>query len=168
MKKQPEHSRNPGMSLIQANDGRQVMLEKMRGKLAGTSQFQAEFQERRRVSARKSALGWGWKLGLFAIIAAGNIYWLSSHTQVKAAAVRPHAATLQPPSAQLSVDDQALYWTYAIYDFHKLTAKFGVAKDVVINSRQAETNLRDLFPKVNPYTRFEIERYIPVSKRPVR
>ncbi len=169
MKKPNDHSRNPGMSLIQVHDGRQLMLDKMRGKLAGTSQFHAEASERRRVSARVSArkalLGWGWKIGALGLIAAVNIVWLSNHSQGKVDVAPRHAPNLIPPSTKLTIDEQALYWAYALYDFDKLKSRFGAAKGVVIDSRLALANLQQLLPKVDPRTRFVIDRYQPAPKR---
>ena len=165
MKKNPAPSRNAGMSLIQVHDGRQLMLEKMRGKLAGASQFQTESIERRRVTARKSMLGWSWRIGILAVIAAGNIMWMSSRTEMKRMVAPKHAPTLAPPAAALNANEQALYWAYALYDFDKLCSKFNVPKGVVIDSRIAAANLRGLFPKADAQTRFAIERYLPTPKR---
>jgi hypothetical protein len=165
MKKPSDNPRNQGMSLIQVHDGRQLMLEKMRGKLAGASQFHTENVERRRVSARKSLLGWGWRIGVFAVLAIGNILWLSNRPQGKAVAAAKHAPRLETPSAKLTANEQALYWAYALYDFDQLRAKFGAPKGVVIDSRLAFANLQELLPKVDERTRFTIERYRPLSAR---
>ncbi|HKP97601.1 MAG TPA: hypothetical protein VJ385_17795 [Fibrobacteria bacterium] len=160
MKKNPNPRRtNTGLSLIQVNDDREAMLLKMRGKLAGLSEVHVQATERRRVAVRKSAFGWGWRIGAAAVLVLGNILYFSPGASIAAKAPEKRAPTLPHPSASLGVNDQALYWTYALYDFDMLKTRYGVPKQTVINAAVAAQMLRELLPKVDARTRFTIDRY---------
>jgi uncharacterized membrane-anchored protein len=52
----------------------------------------------------------------------------------------------------LSLDEQAIFWTYAIYDFEKLTTTFKVNSQFNVNQVTCHKNLVDLLPKVSANT----------------
>jgi hypothetical protein len=165
MKKKNEPPRNSGMSLMQPNDGRDAMLEKMRGKLAGSSEVHIQAKAQRRIRARKSTFGWAWRIAIVGALAAGNAIWISNRPEGAIIASHRRAPRLPPPAENLSVNEKALYWAYALYDFDQLKAKYGVGKAVVVDARLAASNLQDLLPKVDAKTRFLIERYLPAPKK---
>ena len=150
---------NAGMSLIQGNDNREAMLLKMRGKLAGISEFQIQNTAQRKIAVQKSAFGWGWRIGIAAILAMCNYAYFSAKDEPQGPARVKHAPKLAGPSASLGLDDQALYWAYALYDFDMLKKKYGVAKGTAINAATAKARLNELLPKVDTYTRYLIARY---------
>ena len=161
MKKRPVYNRNNGLSLIQPNDGREFLLEKMRGKLAGTSVAHLEAAEKRRVKARKTAMDWTWRIALAAAIVLGNIVYMASRPDAPAKAPEKKAAKLAAPKAALSVNEQALYWAYALYDFDQLKSRYGVSPYAIVDGGIARARLEELLPKADAPTRFMIERMIP-------
>jgi hypothetical protein len=78
---------------------------------------------------------------------------------VSVAKVR-RAPAVQAP-ASLSPNDQALYWTYALYDFGRLQKRFGAPSHAVLDAVEAKRQLALLLPKVDAPTRFQIDRYLP-------
>src|SRR6187549_3758662 len=74
--KRPVYNRNSGLSLIQQNDGREFLLEKMRGKLAGNAVPQFQAMERKRVARQKTAFSWGWKIAMAAVVGLVNVAWM--------------------------------------------------------------------------------------------
>ncbi len=161
MKKGPTYIRNTGLSLIQPNDGRELLLEKMRGKLAGASVVHLEAAEKRRVTARKTAFGWGWRIAIAMAVALGNLAYIVSRPDAPAKAAEKHVAKLSAPSAALDANDQALYWTYALYDFDQLKSRYGVSSTAIVDAEYAKERLRALVPKVDARTRFIIDRMTP-------
>jgi hypothetical protein len=159
MKKNPHPPRNTGLSLIQVRDDREAMLMKMRGKLAGVSEAHLQAAENRKLAVHKSAFGWGWKIGIAAILALGNVVYFSSGSEYAVKAKEKRAPTLPRPSAAMNANDQALYWAYALYDFDLLKSKYGVSKTAIVNAAMAADKLRELLPKVDARTRLTIEQY---------
>jgi hypothetical protein len=70
-----------------------------------------------------------------------------------------HPPNLPAPGADLSVDEQALYWTYALYDAGKFEACFHVPGGYAVSRGQARRELEGLLPKVSPATLAEISSY---------
>jgi hypothetical protein len=164
-KNQNPKNPQPGLSLIQVRDGKEAMLSKMRGKLAGASEAHVQAAERRRNRARNSALSWTWKIALAVMFVTGNIIWWTTRPEGTFIAPRKHAPVLPPPAETLSLNEKALYWAYALYDFDQLKAHYGVGKETIVDSRIAAANLKSLLPKVDAKTRFLIDRYMPMPGR---
>ena len=151
---------NAGLSLIQGSDNREAMLLKMRGKLAGISEFQVQDTAKRKLAVQRSAFGWGWRIGIAAAVALCNYAYFSLKDEPRGQAAREkHIPKVQGPSAALSLNDQALYWAYALYDFDMLKKKYGVPKTATVNAATAKARLNELLPKVDTYTRYLIGRY---------
>jgi hypothetical protein len=165
MKKPPVYNRNTGLSLIQPNDGREFLLEKMRGKLAGASVAHIEAAEKRRVRARKTAMDWTWRIALAVAVVSGNIVYLASRPDAPVKAAEKKAAKLAAPKAVLSLNEQALYWAYALYDFDQLKTRYGVSPYAIVDGGVARARLQELFPKADARTRFVIERMVPKTGR---
>ena len=140
---------------------RHAMLERMLGKLAGQSADLLAREDGRRKIVLKKRFAWGWRIGLAALFLAANAVLVATYkpdpASAKAAAKAP---SLAPPKA-LSLDEQALYWAYALYDFDRLVAKFGAPPKAVVSAQEARANLERLLPRVGARTRFAIEQYLP-------
>lgn len=149
------------LSLLAKDPGREAMLEKMRGKLAAPSQAVLAREEKARKAVRMSRFSWGWRVGLVALFLAANAALVGFKDEIKVAAKRQRTApSLVEPKA-LSVNDQALYWTFALYDFNRLKATFGAPDNAVIDAAAARRNLEALIPRVDVHTRVAIEKYRP-------
>lgn len=141
---------------------RNAVLERMRSKLAGQSADLLVQEENRRKVVLKKRFAWSWRTGLAALFLAANAvlvfkYAPEADSIVKAARKAPGLS----PSKSLSIDDQALYWTYALYDFGRLVKQFGAPAKAVVPAREAKAELARLLPKVGARTRFAIEQYLP-------
>jgi hypothetical protein len=152
-------------SLVQQQEQRNAIVEKMRGKLAGPSQSLVQTGERRRYAARKTVFGWGWRIALAIVFALGNLAYVTSRQDAPVKAAVKTAPRLPGPAAKLSVNDQALYWTYALYDFDQLKSRFGVSSKGIVDAGLAKRRLRELLPKADARTRFLIERMTPPERR---
>ena len=153
------------LSLIQQREQRQAIVQKMRGKLAGPSQAGIQAMERKRKAAHKSAFDWGWRLALAALFIGGNAYYFSGKSPISRSASRTASLTLPEPSPKLDVNNKALYWAFALYDFDRLKASYGVPKNAIIDAGMAAENLRVLLPKVDSRTRFIIDGYMVNDRR---
>ena len=85
------------ISLIQQRDQRQVMVEKMRGKLAGHSQSFIQAKERQAYATRKRAFVLGWRVALVGVFLLGNIYYIASRPEAPAKAAAKKAPRLPAP-----------------------------------------------------------------------
>jgi hypothetical protein len=153
------------LSLIRQQEQRQAVLEKMRGKLAGRSQDAAQAVERKRASARGNIPAWGWKIALAVALMAGAMAMKPGKTRKAAIAPAKTALVLAGPSAKMGLNDQALYWTYALYDFDRLKVSYGIPKNAIVDAGLAAEKLRALRPKVDAKTRFIIDGYMMNDRR---
>ncbi|MEO6095058.1 MAG: hypothetical protein ABIW76_05070 [Fibrobacteria bacterium] len=165
IKKRPDYIRNTGLSLIQPNDsGREFLLEKMRGKLAGSSMAHMEAAEKRRVAVRKHTMSWAWRIGVTAALALVNIVWIGSREEAPLKLMaKNHARKLPVPTAAMDVNQQALYWAYALYDFAELKVHFKVPDRAIVNTAMARERLALLLPKLDAPTRATIDRMTSAS-----
>ncbi|MDB5102366.1 MAG: hypothetical protein JWP91_55 [Fibrobacteres bacterium] len=156
-----QDNRNTGLNLIQGGgNGREFLLEKMRGKLAGSPLPDFHAVEKRRYATSRSFQGWGWKAGLAAVLFLSNaVYLAGKPSSAAAVTAAKRAPTLVRAPAALGVNEQALFWAYSLYDFNRLKADFGVPKTAIVDARLADMRLRELLPKADAPTRARIERY---------
>jgi hypothetical protein len=153
------------LSLIQQNGQREMMLEKMRSKLAGTSQHQVQKKERIVLASRRKAMGWGWRIAIMGAFLVGNLYFFSEGPQQTVKAAPKSAPRLPAPLASMDVNEQALYWAFALYDFDQLKERFGVQAASIVDAGVARKKLGELMPKVNDRTRFIIARMTPPERK---
>lgn len=149
------------LSLLAGDEAaRRAMLERMRGKLAGRSQDVVARAEGLRKAVTRKRRAWAWRLGLGVLVLAVNAWLVIGYGEksVAVATVRKAPAILVPKS--LSPNDQALYWTYALYDFGRLQKRFGAPANAVLDAAEAKRQLALLLPKVDRPTRFQIDRYL--------
>jgi hypothetical protein len=150
-----------GMPLVQGADAaRQATLERMRGKLAGQSQ-DILLRERKRISARRGkAFGWAWRIALCAAFLGANASLIDFKREAPAAKAAKRAPAVERPKG-LSANEEALYWTYALYDFDRLRSRFGAPGNAVVDARVAKSRLAELLPKADRETRNAILKYLP-------
>ena len=149
---------------MQRPNEQSIMLARMRGKLAGGSADQAKAEDNFRNGKHKLELGWGWIFVMLALFITANILGFS-YDPVETKINKVNASwRLAPPAPTLTENDQALYWTYALYDFDKLMESFKTPKNAIIDARAAKVKLAALLPKVDRKTRFIIDGYGPRTK----
>lgn len=153
------------LSLIQVPKERDILLAKMRGKLAGRSQFETRAREKSVMASRAGKVSWAWKIALVAVLIIGNgAYFLTRENSTVHLLVK-RAPTLAHPPADLDLNKQALYWTYALYDFDRFKSTFGATKNVIVDGKLASERLAALLPGVDARTRHIIGTYLPRSRR---
>jgi hypothetical protein len=149
-----------GMPLFGNTKDRDAVLARMRGKLASPSRDLQAAGERRESRKVRRAWGWTWKLYLVGAIIALNGAYFGLREQAAGQAPQKRAPVL-PGAAALSLEKQALFWTYALYDFDKLRATFGAPSGAVVDARIALRKLEELRPRVDAETRLIIDSYRP-------
>jgi hypothetical protein len=155
-------SKDYGPSLLQNNPARDMLLEKMRSKLATTPPPALEEALRRRAGRRNSLASWSWKAGLALVFVAAN-YLLLSHKDVIISRIGLESVPALPkPEKQMDADEQALYWTYALYDIRKFRQHFGIQGYYAINATDARKHLEALLPQVGSATLGMISAYGPI------
>lgn len=157
-----QNTHDPRVSLLAADAAaRQAMLERMRGKLAGRSRDTVDRRSGRK-AARKGALAWGWRLCLAALFLGANAFIVSGFKDdIRQAVSKARTAPEVRHPRSLAVNEQALYWAYALYDFDKLKKRFGAPAHAVVDAAEARRQLALLLPRVDARTRFQIDRYLP-------
>jgi hypothetical protein len=157
--------RDTGLSLLQNNPPRELLLEKMRSKLASTPSTAQVETERKRDVRRRATASWTVRgLALAGLIALN--YFVFGHREQIAAKLHRHAVPALPsPSAAASPDEQALYYVYALFDYPKLAARYGVTGFYAVDQAAVKRRLEELMPRVSMKTLGEISRYMPVAFR---
>ena len=150
--------------LLAAPDARQAMLEKMRGKLAAPSQASLALAEKRKRASRGEAYAWAFRIALVLVFIAGNVALFGFREEITTVVKVRRAPSVANPKS-LPLNDQALYWTYALYDFDRLRSRFGAPANAVVDAASAKRNLDELMPKVDEKTRFMIRKYLPRNGR---
>lgn len=107
----------------------------------------------------------GSKLGVaLTLLAIPSLLWVARGKE--ALLVRmgyESVAPLPEPSAALSLDDQALYWTFALYDFAALERRYQVRGYFAIDGERARKRLDRLLPHVSPGVIGEISGFTHVA-----
>lgn len=157
-------------SLIQKADQRAFQLDKMRSKLAGHQLGLKRVPKPRQVFLPAAftkpipmdvASSWAWKIMLALSLILGNgAYFFFRHEEKARLAIK-RMPMLHVPKAALDPNRQALYWTYALYDYDKLVREFGVPRSAIVDFGFAHARLTELLPKIDPVTRQAVETYLP-------
>lgn len=147
-------------SLLAATDARRAMLEKMRSKLAAPSQASLALAEKRKKAERNKVIGLGFRILLVLSFLGANAAIFGFREEIVSVVKVRRAPAIGNPKS-LGVNDQALYWTYALYDFDRLKARYGAPANAVVDASAARRKLDELMPKVDERTRFIIRRYMP-------
>ncbi|MBW8889374.1 MAG: hypothetical protein JF616_16585 [Fibrobacteres bacterium] len=160
-------SRDTGLTLMQSNPPRELLLEKMRGKLATTrSKAQVATEHNREVRKRTTA---SWTLRAIALIAlcALNYFIIGNHDMIAAKLHKPAIPTLPSPAESATPDQQALYYVYALFDYPKLNERYGVSGFYAVNQADAKRRIEALLPQVSDRALGEISRYMPIAFKTV-
>lgn len=156
-----------GSNLIQSNPTREALLEKMRDKLARNVPM-AKVREVQKKDVRKKTAGkWSLRIVVCLLVVAVNFLYFGKKETILAHLGYQSVPSLPRPNSSLTIDEQALYWTYALYDIQKLRSHFDISGYYAINQVGAKRNLEDLLPKVSTSVLGEISTYAPVAFRSI-
>jgi hypothetical protein len=134
----------------------------MRSKLATTPSIAVEKAAQRKEIRRKGLVSWGWRAAIAVAFIAANVFFFREKDTLITRMGLESVPSLPAPDERLSVDDQALYWTYALYDFRKFEERFGTKGYYAINPNAARKHLEGLLPSVSPATLGLISKYGPI------
>lgn len=162
------HSKDDGLALLQRNPSRELLLEKMRTKLASTPAPSVGIRLHRREARRKNAWSWIIRGGIVLSLIGANYFFIGNKDILVAKLGFEAVPTLPKPKPELTADEQALYWTYAMYDIVKFRRQFGVEGFYAIDQKNARRNLETLLPEVSPRVLGEISAYAPVAFKEVK
>lgn len=162
-----KNSRDTGLSLLQQNPSRELLLEKMRSKLASTPAAAVVQTERKREVRQRNGKSW-FVRGLILLGIIGINYYAIGHKDTLVAKMsRKHVASLPVPADIYTTDQQALYYAYALFDYPKLKEVYGIQGFFAIDQADAKKQLEELLPAVSPAVMGEISRYMPIAFRSV-
>jgi hypothetical protein len=152
-------------SLLQKSPDRDVLFEKMREALILGMLHDDKTEVRKREVRSRGNGSWWIRIALaFALLVAG-LALIVNKEQILSRFGYESVPSLPAPRAALGKDDQALYWTYALYDIDKLRKRFGVQGYYAIDEFKARNSLSDLVPDVSPSVLGEISAYTSVAFR---
>lgn len=150
------------MNLGSTPNPRVADLAKMRSKLATSLPQAVQSRQIKQERQIKTTLhGTGYFLSGLAMLAlVFLISWAAiadrDTTMVQA---KSKVQALIPPGEARSIDDQTLYWTYALYDFKMLVKTYGVTPTALVDARRASLELNRLFPKASGAAQLTVMKY---------
>ena len=153
------------LSLLQGSDHKKETLARMRIKLAGPSQSELRTVRGWKQARQETRVSWGWKLSLGAAAVAVNLFLFVFRDSITIQIKPKRAPILSAAPANLSLDDQALYLTYALYDFDRLQERFGAPRNTVVDAGAVRQSLEAIMPRVGRPTHAIIGKYRPVTRR---
>ena len=160
-------SRDTGLSLLQQSPSRELLLEKMRSKLASTPSAAATVAVRRAEIRKSVTATWSMRaLMLLGFIAIN--YFIIGHRGTLAAKIGIKSVPSLPTPSAYTTDEQALYYVYALYDYPMLEQRFGASQFFAIDQAETRRKLDALLPEVSPETLGAISRYMPVAFKSVQ
>ena len=158
-----KQSRDTGLSLLQQQPSREMLLAKMRGKLANTPSAAVVDKTRRRDARQRDTATWIMRIVMLAGFVAVN-YLFIGHRELFTPAAKPgRVKSLAAPGEQYTADEKALYLTYALYDYPLFKQRFGLKGFLALNQADAGARLRALLPQVGPETLGIIANYVPMN-----
>jgi hypothetical protein len=160
-------TRDTGLTLMQNNLPRELLLEKMRGKLASTPGATLVETERKRDVRRRATASWTVRGIALIALCALNYFIIGNRDAIAAKLSKPSIARLPSPVESSSADQQALYYVYALYDYPKLKETFGVSGFYAVDQADAKRRIQALLPQVSNRALGEISRYMPVAFKSV-
>ena len=159
--------KDTGYALPQRNPARDAFLEKMRSKLATTPPPNVELEARNRQVRKRKAASWTLRAGILLAVIAVNYLFFGNRDMIVAKLGLESVPALPVPSRTQSIDEQALYWTFALYDIGKLRERFGVTGYYAIDQANARRSLEKLLPETSPAVLGEISAYTSVAFKAV-
>jgi hypothetical protein len=158
-----KNSMDTGFSLLQQNPSREILLQKMRGKLASTPSIEAKTMTRQRDVRQRTTATWGVRVLMLAGFLAINWFAIGHRDVFVAKPAKHKVAVLPVPGTAYSTDDQALYYAYALYDYPMLKERFGISGAFAVDQGHARAKLDALLGEVSPQTLGIISAYIPMD-----
>lgn len=139
-----EPQRNASNLFQSSGEGRRT-LAKMRGKLASSGSIAAANPVSLANAARRPIRFKLWVVAAAAFLAGLN-YALMAHPDRILSALGAAAAPARElqPAAALSLDDQARFWAYALYDRPGLHKRYGAGGGAILNTGRARERLEHL------------------------
>jgi hypothetical protein len=159
---------NMGQSLLQNNPARDALLEKMRDKLARNIPIAQIRETERQKMKQKATANWTLRIMIGMLFLGANFFFFGKKETLMAHIGYQAVPPLPKPNRALSIDEQALYWTYALYDFKKLKGQFGIEGLVAIDQNSAKQKLETLLPMVSKPTIGIISAYTHVAFRDMK
>ncbi|GEM_PF-2265704 len=131
-------------NLVQRREDKRT-LEKMRRKLATSGKVSSK-ADLPKIAGKKNTLRiWPFAAGAALLLIALNFGLRTQQNHIiKALGVETVASNALTPPSGLTMDEQARFWTYAIYDIPKLKIRFQIPKGVVIDNKGARKRLEIL------------------------
>lgn len=159
-----ERTKEYELSLLQKDPAREAKLARMRGKLATFVPPAPETGSRPRSPVSRAVIGkWALRVAMVALIAAINWLLIDRKDVLLAKMGYEGVPALPKPSGNLTLDERALYYAYALYDIAKFRQRFGLTGFYAIDQSIAKKKLEDLLPLVSAATVSEISGYAPVG-----
>lgn len=155
------------LSLLQKDAGREAVLSRMRGKLAGVVSPAVVHESRQRARGRGRALTWTVRILSVAMVVGINYLLLDKKDVLLAKIGYEGVPSLPKASQSLSTDEQALYYAYALYDFGKFRERFGATEYPAVDQAATRKLLDGLLPRVSLAVQGEISGYAPVGYRTI-
>jgi hypothetical protein len=140
----------------------QGTLAKMRGKLATSLPQEMVIQEKAKTEWReKLAFITGHGIIFATILTLGfAICWATwANSRQEATSDVKKIPVLMPPTQNKTLDEQTLYWAYALYDWNNLVTTFGVSPNVLVDANKAKLELARLLPKASWNTQLTVIKY---------
>lgn len=161
----PNYSSKSGyqIGLVTNESQRSEALSKMRGKLA-TSPVNAEVSKPIWTPSLKLKVlaGSGYFTAAVLILGLGFMLNWALRSERSLASTKTASRSVRPlanPTEAMTVDQRALYWAYALYDWQRLVKTFGIPPNAMINNSKAEMELNRLMPQTSAAARIEILGY---------
>jgi hypothetical protein len=142
-----------------ATENKAAVVSKMRAKLAGPSMDMVNRSEKDELKANTKRVGVLWRAIALAVIIGLNLFVFGFKAETFTSTQKSQVQSLPTPHAKMEIDQQLLYWTYALHDFEKLKAEFSTGDKVIINRDHALQQIALLMPKASPGTVFKARIY---------
>ncbi len=155
------------LALLQRQDPKAFLLAKSHAKLTRPSQAPSLLlAHEKKLKVKRTSL----KPFLMPVLgtvalALGVWLWPTNENAALAPAAASKVTPLSEPAVELSPNQQALYWTYALYDFDRLKEDFRVPAHTIVDHTHASAALQALMPSIDRPTRYIIDRYIPQGRK---
>jgi hypothetical protein len=131
-------------NLVQRREDRRT-LAKMRNKLATSGNLVRHDAIRRKQGSKKSLRIWPFALATGIVLIALNLALRTQQDGIlKLLGVERTIKPSIAPPAGASLDEQARFWAYAVYDLRKLKSNFRIPNGAVIDNAAARENLEIL------------------------
>lgn len=158
-----EGSKERDFSLLQKNPDRDVLFEKMREALL-LGMLPGEKNAIRKRGAQPRGHGSWWiRMAVGSALLAGAMILIAHKDHLLSRFGYECVPSLPAPREALGTDEQALYWTYALYDIGKLRKRYMIQGYYAIDAARARKGLNELMPKVSPTVLGEISAYTPIA-----